>query len=213
MQRLKKVDITWSPSFAYVIGIITTDGNLSPDKRHINITSKDKEIVTSVKKLLKLKNKIGKKARGGSKNKKYFVLQFGDINFYDFLLSIGLTPAKSKILKKVSIPTEHFRDFLRGCIDGDGSIDGFVHPQSKLFQYRVRLISASPKFLLWMLSNIQKNIGATGGTIYRSKSSSVSILSFGKSDARKMFNFMYYKRSLPALRRKYLVAQKLLAGE
>ena len=35
----------WNHDFAYAIGLITTDGNLSPDGRHINLTSKDEEII------------------------------------------------------------------------------------------------------------------------------------------------------------------------
>src|SRR3989344_1750207 len=113
MRRKSNVDVRWCSALAYVIGVITTDGNLSPDGRHINITSKDREMVETTKQLLQLENKIGLKARGYSKEKKYFVLQFGDINFYEFLLSIGLMPAKSKILKKVCIPSPLFADFLR----------------------------------------------------------------------------------------------------
>gem|GEM_PF-6676481 len=45
MKPLGKVKIQWSPEFAYVIGLLTTDGNLSPDGRHINFTSKDRELV------------------------------------------------------------------------------------------------------------------------------------------------------------------------
>ena len=135
MKRQSKVDTAWSPGLAYVVGIIATDGNLSPDGRHINITSKDEEMVQTVKKLLRLENKIGKKARGYSNDKKYFVFQFGDINFYEFLISIGLMPAKSKILKAVDIPSLFFRDFLRGCIDGDGN----QLPRSKLTRYVVML--------------------------------------------------------------------------
>ena len=40
-----KVKIEWSPDFAYAIGLITTDGNLSPDGRHVNFTSKDLELI------------------------------------------------------------------------------------------------------------------------------------------------------------------------
>lgn len=39
--RKGNVKIKWNNSFAYIIGVIATDGNLSPDLRHIHITSKD----------------------------------------------------------------------------------------------------------------------------------------------------------------------------
>ena len=35
---------------------------------------------------------------------------------------IGLTPAKSLTLRPLAVPDSVFADFLRGCIDGDGSV-------------------------------------------------------------------------------------------
>ena len=38
----------WGSDFAYVVGLITTDGSLSKDKRHIDFTSKDLELIRPV---------------------------------------------------------------------------------------------------------------------------------------------------------------------
>ena len=210
MKRRSNVDTDWSSELAYVIGIITTDGNLSPDGRHISITSKDAEMLQTVKRLLRLENKIGRKARGYSKEKKYFVFQFGDINFYEFLLSIGLTPAKSKTLREVLIPSRYFADFLRGCIDGDGSIGTFTHPESQYPQIRVRLVSASPAFLVYIQQSVQDLYSIEGGNIYHAKKKNVCTLSFGKKDSMKILALMYYERSLPSLKRKRKIAEGLL---
>ena len=40
-----KVKIAWSPQFAYAIGLLVSDGNLSPDGRHINFTTTDVELI------------------------------------------------------------------------------------------------------------------------------------------------------------------------
>lgn len=146
MKPLGKVQWKWCPSFAYVIGLIVTDGNLSPDGRHISFTSKDFEIVQLYCSYLGIKNKIGRRARYGSSDKKYYVVQFGDVLFYRKLLDIGLMPCKSKSLGVLKIPKEYFYDFLRGCIDGDGSVGFFTHPESKHPQFRIRLVSASNFF-------------------------------------------------------------------
>ena len=208
MKRQSKVSLRWSSALAYAIGIITTDGNLSPDGRHINITSKDLEIVQILKKHLRLTNKIGKKSRGGSRRKLYFVLQFGDINFYEFLLSIGLMPAKSKRLTKLRIPRAFFPDFLRGCIDGDGNISVSKHPESQFPQLRVRLASASPAFLIWILSKIKVEFTVKGGYMYHQPEKSVSTLGFGTADSRKILTKIYYRKSLPALKRKRVFAER-----
>lgn len=49
-------------------------------------------------------------------------LQWSDVLFYRWLIDVGLMPAKSLRLGPLKVPDEWFRDFLRGCIDGDGSI-------------------------------------------------------------------------------------------
>jgi len=207
--RKSNVKLVWTNNFAYVIGVIATDGNLSPDLRHIHITSKDYEMVMNCKKCLGINNKIGKKARGRSKDKKYFILQFGDKNFFEFLLDLGLTPKKSKTISELKIPKIYFADFLRGCIDGDGSISISKHPESKHLQYKVRLCSASKKFLDWIFKMCKDVFGVKGGSIYKLESTSIYTLSFGKKDSIIILKKIY-KRDVICLSRKKKVALKIL---
>ena len=211
MKRKCNIDTKWSPTLAYVLGIIATDGNLSPDKRHINVTSKDKTIVEQIKKALKIKNKIGRKAREKFGDKKYYVLQFGDVNFYEFLLSIGITPAKSKTISTIKIPKKLFYDFFRGCIDGDGNISISYHPESKIPQLKLRLCSASNSFLIWILEFIRKNTKINGGWIYTDKKQ-IHTLNFGKKDSIKIFELIYYEGVEFFLKRKYDVALGICTG-
>ncbi|HAQ02449.1 hypothetical protein A2467_00895 [Candidatus Nomurabacteria bacterium RIFOXYC2_FULL_36_8] len=207
--RKGNVKIKWNGDFAYVIGVIATDGNLSPDLRHIHITSKDEEMLLNCKKCLGINNLIGKKARGGSKDKKYYVLQFGDKNFFEFLLSIGITPKKSKTINELKIPKEYFKDFLRGCIDGDGSITISKHKESKHPQYKVRLCSASKLFLEWILKSCIELFEVKGGSICLPKESSVYTLTFAKEDSIKVLQFIY-KGKNTSLSRKRNIAFKIL---
>ncbi|MES2668631.1 MAG: LAGLIDADG family homing endonuclease [Patescibacteria group bacterium] len=209
-KRLCRVNCDWSADLAYVIGLIASDGNLSPDGRHISITSKDPDLVMTAKRILALPSSIGTKARGGSKEKKYFVLQFSDVHFFEFLLSIGLTPAKSKTLGVVSVPSLYFIDFFRGCIDGDGSIGSYRHPESGLPQIRLRLCAASLPFLEWMLHTLRDSFPLSGGALYSSKDRSMHFLSFGKSDSLILLRLMYHADSVPALERKRSIAIRLL---
>lgn len=119
--------IRWAPSLAYAIGLITTDGCLSKDGRHIDLTSKDLEQIENFSKILGLKNKVGLKMNGYS-SRQYYRIQFGDVKFYQFLLRIGLTPHKSKTLNSLTVPNKYFRDFLRGLLDGDGHIRTYWDP-------------------------------------------------------------------------------------
>ncbi len=208
MKRLNKVLIKWSPDFAYAIGLITTDGNLSKDDRHLNMTSKDKDMIITFKKCLGLKNKIGRKTRGGSKIKKYFQVQFGDKNFYEFLLSIGLTPAKSKTIGALNILDEYFADFFRGCIDGDGNINIASHPESRHLQLRIRLCSASPLFLNWIKNKILNLYGIKSGWIETKEN--IGVLVYAKADSIKLLNIMYYPKVNNYLKRKYVIAKQFL---
>lgn len=207
MRRLNKVKIEWSSKMAYVIGLLATDGCLSIDKCHIDFTSKDLEIVEIFKNYLNLSNKIGKKTRDREKEKKYFRIQFGDKNFYEFLLNIGLSPHKSKTIGSLKIPNNYFSDFLRGCIDGDGNIGIFWHPESRHPQLRVRIFSASKNFLFWIKSKT-KLFNIAGG--YFQQGSRVYILEYAKVDSIKLLNEIYYKDFPRSLTRKFLIAKPYL---
>ncbi len=108
-------------------------------------------------------------------------LQFGSRTFYDFLLSIGLTPAKSKTLKALKIPDPYFADFLRGCLDGDGNIHVFYHPESRRGQLALRLVSASLDFLQWLRQEVAHRFGIRRGSIQKATRSFV--LQYGKEDS------------------------------
>ena len=209
-KRVKHIETKWSELLAYVVGIITSDGNLSSDGRHINITSKDLEMVQNVKDILHLTNMFSRKARGGSTEKEYYVLQFGSKNFYAFLLSIGLTPAKSKTIRKVLVPDAFFSDFLRGCFDGDGNIYESKHPESKHMQLRLTLASASESFLIWMLKSIRRIHKINGGWITKVDKKSTCLLRFGKNDSIQIFRAMYANSRRYALQRKVAVVEKYL---
>jgi len=163
MRPLGKVKIKWSPEFAYAIGLLTTDGNLSPDGRHINFTSKDRELAETFKRILKIDNVIGRKARGYEQEKKYFVIQFGDVLFYRFLETIGLMPNKSKLLGSLEIPDIYFFDFLRGHFDGDGTFYSYWDPRWRSsFMFYTEFISASRKHIDWLQKTLLEKLKIKG---------------------------------------------------
>ena len=209
LEKIKPKDL-W-----YIIGLITTDGNLSKNGRNINLTSKDRNLLTSVKKVLLLKNKIGRKAREREKEKKYSVLQIGDKKFYNFLLNIGLTQRKSLTLGKLSIPDFYFPDFLRGVIDGDGNIHTWIHTSNGNIQWALRIFSGSYEFIIWLKQKIEKYF-STSGKIYidkrKERKNQLYIIKFGKFAAKKILGGIYYKDCF-ALNRKLKKVQNCLKSE
>ena len=207
---LKKIKPEWSPQLSYLIGVIATDGNLSPDGRHITITSKDADFLLLIRARFNLTSNVGKKRSGLSQEKKYSVLQIGDVNFYRFLLSIGLTPKKSKTIGALNIPPDLFGHFFRGCIDGDGSITLSNHPETTKKQLRIRLCSASKKFVLWTQENLNQNLELGGGWIYSPKTQNLHTLSYGKADSVKILQYMYHGSGKLYLDRKFKIAKQFL---
>lgn len=103
MHRFK---LMWTSKLAYAVGLLTTDGSLSVDGRHVDLTSKDKDqlfnFLDCINHQVKISNKMS-----GSGNISYRV-QLSSVVFYCFLISIGLTANKSLSLGRLKIPKELF---------------------------------------------------------------------------------------------------------
>lgn len=168
-----------------------------------------------LRKALHLKVKIGKKASGRNREKKYSTLQFGDIVFYRQLLNIGLTPRKSLTLNEIKVPKEYFKDFLRGVIDGDGSINKWTHRTNRKEQWCLRVASGAPIFANWLCNEIIEQFKVTG-KIYHyqnvGKNNPLYTLKFGKVATKIILQNIYYQGCL-ALQRKYEIAIECLKSE
>lgn len=211
MVDLSKVRVT---DLWYVIGYIATDGYLSIDGRHINITSKDRKHLYLIRNALYLKNKIGRKARGNNKDKRFSQLQFGDVKFYRYLVNLGFIQQKSLNLGIIQVENSFFVDFLRGVIDGDGNISTWIHRTNNHRQWCLRIFSASPIFAQWLSDKIKEIFGIKGKLYVRkmkNRDNPGYILKFGKLDARVIFQSIYYPGCL-ALERKYFKAVSCLQG-
>jgi len=196
----KFISTKWNKNLAYAIGLFTADGCLSRDKRHLEFNSKDKEQVRNFTECLNLKNKITKKYRAKERIKKYYHVQFGSIQFYKFLESIGLSHRKSRILKQLKIPERFFPDFLRGLFDGDGCFRTFHYPESRYPQLRVSFASASPQFIRWLQQKIKKTLDTKG---FIENAPRDENLIYAIADSLKLLNYMYYSPNVVCLSRKF----------
>lgn len=182
----------------YVIGLIVTDGNLNKDKRHIDITSKERRHLEKVRKALFLKTPVSLK-NGGSSKKVYSRIQFSDVRFYRYLEGLGITPKKSLTLQSIKIDKKYFRDFLRGVIDGDGSICVWTHKTNRHQQWSLRIVSAAPVFSKWLKEEIEVHYHVKGRLHIRprdEKRNVLHIIKFGKLAAKLIILDIYYKGSL-----------------
>lgn len=204
----KQVSTKWSSELAYAVGLITTDGCLSKDGRHIDFTSKDTELVKTLRRCLGLRNKIGSKKSGTGKE--YARIQFGDIHFYEWLEGLGLSPRKSRVLTSVKVPGGFFFDFVRGCFDGDGTIYSFWDKRwADSFMFYIAFASGSKEFLLWLRKRL-KHALRTSGHIAPGTRNTFQ-LRYAKRESIVLFRHMFYAVNIPCLRRKLLKAQLIFA--
>lgn len=196
----KRTSTDWTPELAYIVGLIATDGNLSKDGRHLDFTSKDIQLVKLFRAKLYLHDlKIGTK-RSGSGNIS-FRIQFGDVNFYRWLQKIGLSPRKSLTIAALRIPDRYFFDFLRGCFDGDGSINGFWDKRwHSSYMFYMQFASASLSHMVWLQDSISRLAGIHGKI---KKGAGSYQLTFAKQGTKVLFKEMFYDREVPHLIRKY----------
>lgn len=200
---MSKVSINekWSSNLAYAIGLITSDGCLSNDGRHIDFTSKDLEQIHNFMKCLDISYKIRTKNDGRNKLINYYSLQFSNVKFYRFLLSIGLIPNKSKTVNSLNIPDNYFKDFLRGLFDGDGySISYWDKVFKTSFRLYMGFVSASFNNITWLSKKISNLYGINGGISV--SSGKVYQLRFAKYSSIELIQTMYYKPNLTCLSRK-----------
>jgi len=203
-----RVDTTWRPELAYAVGLITADGSLSKNGRHIDFTSKDIEQLETYKICLGLSDiKIGSK-RGGAPNfGRYYRVQFGDVLFYQFLQRIGLSENKSLTVKAIKVPGRYFFDFVRGEWDGDGTIYCSQDKRWKnSYVVSIAFASGSNLFLVWLQKEINKHLGTTG---HVQKNTKAFQLRYARKDSKKLFDAMFYKEGLPHLERKFAKAVKI----
>ena len=198
----------WSPDLAWAIGLIATDGNLSPDGRHLVVRSKDYDMLETLRRCLRLTNRITatSNGRGGY----YHTLQWSDRAFYRWLLQLGLTPAKSLTLRPLAIPDDYFADFFRGCIDGDGSVrtytDRYHVQKNEAYVYErlyLSIVSASRAFIEWLQTTVARLTGVAGSLTVRHKPGAhpLWMLCYAKAKSIRLIAWMYYAATLPCLER------------
>lgn len=209
MRPKEHISRVWCPRLAYAIGLLATDGSLSRDGRHIDMTSKDKDQLENILECLGIENRIGEKSSGSSKRRCWRV-QFGDVLFYRFLVDIGLTPAKSKIMGALAIPQKYFFDFLRGAFDGDGTFYSYWDPRWKSsFMFYTVFISASSSHIDWLRKKLSSQLNIRGHITHDNRKSTYQ-LKYAKKESLKILKKMYHNCEVPCLERKHLKIRKTL---
>ena len=196
---------------AYILGIIYADGYVGNNKyNNLVISLKDKELVESIANLMEYTGNISKGSKGGFENSSYnYVFNISSSKICEDLRNIGLYPGKSLTIKSApDIDIELFPHFLRGYIDGDGSIFKSIKTcyhmiagERKKYSYTQYTCSilGTKEFLEDIVR--KSNINRYG--IYNTKTEDIKQI---KITSKKELNYLFdylYSNSTICLNRKY----------
>jgi len=191
---------TWTEESAYVLGYVFTDGNVQCDpigsRWGLTITASEKDVnhLEQVRQLLK----ITKPLLYASKTRSYRMIIANRI-LAEKLVRLGVVPHKSLIMEFPQIPSQYLRHFIRGVVDGDGSVFYFDRVRSPYFV--IRIASGSRSFLLRAEAAImaQTDISAR---VYMAHPENTYVLDYTCSRAERLGAWLY-EGSHIFLNRKY----------
>jgi hypothetical protein len=187
---------------------MATDGSLAKTGRHISFVSKDHDQIQT---FLRCVDRLGATIRHDGTA---FRVYFGDVELYDWLRAIGLTPRKSLTLAGLAVPAAFFFDVVRGLLDGDGSIFHYVHEPNRAdypnYRYRrlcVRFYSASEAHVKWLQARIRTTLGARGALIRQppAPKNDLFALQYAKHASTVLLTKLYEDPMSPRLLRKWLI--------
>jgi hypothetical protein len=117
------------------------------------------------------------------------------------------------------VPDKYFPDFLRGCVDGDGTVLVYTdrHHVARNASYvctrlYVSLVSASRPFLEWIQATVDRLLSLKSGlhTKQRPERRPVWVLRYSTRASARLVAWMYYAPDVPCLTRKRMKAEPFI---
>lgn len=105
------------------------------------------------------------------------------------LIKLGVTPRKSLTLQFPSLPEHLIRHYIRGYIDGDGSI--IVRNLKTKVKGIIAVVSGSYNFLKTMQHYIQTQGGIHATKIYSKTNSNASAIHYNNRFAKQLIIYLY----------------------
>jgi len=209
----------------YLLGALMSDGHIidSPRSLAIGISSNDKDWLEDIRNLICPDKPIY------NHKDNCFTFEFSHAECMNWLISYGCTPRKSLTIRlEKPIPETFIPDFIRGLVDGDGSVNCVkykkVKPNGKTYWYHkvsTYICSASKEFIDDLYRLIPSEFNAlicpckTKASIIRGKPIIPTVefnyrLAFNDQNALKFLQWIYYPGHELSLNRKREKAQNIL---
>lgn len=172
---------------AYWLGMLYADGSVRESRNEIALDIKDKDVIE------KFKTYVGRDNQVRTVNRKYkdgiytsYAYSFSDAKTKQNLIKLGCVPKKTTLAEcpnENQVPTQWFKDFLRGLVDGDGY---FQYDPS---QRKYRLMVVGTEALCKGLAN---RLQIEGQRVFKQTTSNAWYYEIGrKIDVEKILTEMY----------------------
>lgn len=198
-RKVRKYDIndnfldTFGEEQAYFIGYMLTDGSVSSRYRTISFrcSLNDKQLIEDLLKMLGSNYPIREYGNA-------ITVEMRSEKLYEALSKYGITQNKTLDVRVPKIPKTLWIPFLRGVIDGDGSI-GFYEYKSGS-KYTIRITSGSKPFLE-DIQNMVAELYNEYGSI-RHTNGNCHVLTYQSKKFVIQFHSDLYKNAKISLKRK-----------
>lgn len=185
---------------AYFLGLLMTDGNVfiknNIHKVSITLQEQDKYLIEKFCKEIKLNKKVTSDGRG------CYGVQVCSKKMCEDLSKYHIVPNKTFTIKLPHLKEEYMPHFLRGCIDGDGSVGFYKRKDRRSHKKMIRLCCASKLFLEEVKSFLTQKIGVGGFIREEKKDSLYQIYYNANGDVYKLINYLYDGENI-CMKRKY----------
>src|SRR5215470_12145718 len=143
----------WSPEMAYVLGLWWTDGCMrikrNTGAHEIEIASNHRDHLENIARIISGKYFLRKVSLLSST----YVISFCSKEMYQDIMVLGGSPRKSRTIGFPDVPSELLPHFVRGVIDGDGTLTW--NGDRPILQ----VYSGSAQFLNGLVASIQQETG------------------------------------------------------
>ena len=204
---LNKVEVdetffsVWSDKMAYSLGVVVTDGHISPgskiDRESSNttrtprlvITQKEPELLEKVRKAMNCNAGLHfrkERVYNGIKQGGVFKFEISRERIYYDLVALGLNQDKSLTMKFPVVPKEYLKHFIRGCWDGDGSV--YIGKNGRI---NATYVCGSKAFIVELAEKLKEN-GILNDKIYLEPRKNISYkIRYWGDDCKRLHHYLY----------------------
>lgn len=210
----------------YLLGAYMTDGNikLRPENHglQVSITSKDKDWLELIRDLICKELPLYNR-----KNTEYYTFTISSTELGRWFIAKGCVPNKSLTLKFPKVPKKYIPDFIRGCIDGDGSVMMNDYKQGNYYytNFKVMLCGASFHLIRKVHTTLKQQGFRTSFVARKPDKDQTRILkgkpiisratvyytvSTGQTNCQELTSWLYYNGHSLSMPRKNKLAQDII---